>query len=254
MLEVFYKIVLNEPLRRKQRGIFGHPSNLRRKRWRIKPLEIKRFYSSITYGALMKNISYVLFFLCFAFPAFAQGNGTFIDNDIIGVDVAFQIGGTHKSSLHAHNMTGIGGRVGYRLGSIIFLDGEILHEPKGLRASDEQTVVLGGIRLGTIFDDTVGIFAKMRAGAFRINAEDNYLMSEKDFHPIVDYGIIAEYYVPFNNRPTRKLFTRFDVGGWMVPFGNTLVLSDYESDHSPIYKRLGTQHFFAIEVGLGVRF
>jgi len=49
-------------------------------------------------------------------------------------------------------------------------------------------------------------------------------------------------------------FVSDDRGGWMVPFRDTLVLSDYEPDHSPIYKRLGTQHFFAIEVGFDVRF
>jgi len=202
----------------------------------------------------MKCFSCFLCLLCFTLPAFAQGNGTFVGDDIIGVDVAFQIGGTYKSSLNGHNMAGIGGRVGYHIGSIIFLDGEILHEPKGLRASDEQTVVLGGVRLGTIFDDTVGIFAKVRAGAFRINAEDNFLMPEKYFHPVVDYGIIAEYYVPFHNRPARKLFARFDVGGWMVPFGDTLVLSGNGPDGSHIYELLGTQHFFATEVGFGFRF
>ena len=85
----------------------------------------------------MRNEKYLLYFvfLCFTLPAFSQGDVTFAGDDIIGVDVAFQIGGTHRSSLHGYNMAGIGGRIGYHLGSIVFLDGGILHEPKGLRGS-----------------------------------------------------------------------------------------------------------------------
>ena len=95
---------------------------------------------------LMKYVSCFLFLSCLTLPAFPQGEVSFADDDIIGVDVAFQIGGTKahsaQSLLGGRNIVGIGGRVGYHLGSIVFLDGEILHEPKALRADEEKTVVL----------------------------------------------------------------------------------------------------------------
>ena len=204
----------------------------------------------------MKYVSCFLLLSCFTLPEFAQGEISFAGEDIIGVDVAFQIGGTKahsaQSPLGGRNIAGIGGRVGYHLGSIVFLDGEILHEPEALRAEEEKTVVLGGVRLGTIFDDTIGIFAKTRVGALRINTD--ILIPEKDFHPVFDYGVILEYYVPFNNRSSRKILTRFDIGGWTVPFGDTRVYDGLDHEYMPIYKRLGTQHFLAVEVGIGFRF
>ena len=107
-------------------------------------------------------------------PAFAQGDVSFVGSDIIGMDVSFQIGSI-KTPIGIYNGTGvIGGRVGYYLGSIVFLDGEILQKFAGCIAEpcyNEKMTILGGVRLGTIFDDWVGVFAKARAGAYGFNAE-----------------------------------------------------------------------------------
>jgi hypothetical protein len=205
--------------------------------------------------------------LCFLFlsvPAFAQGDVTFVGKDNIGLDVAFQLGAI-GSGQDANELTvldgigGIGGRVGYYLGSFVFLDGEVLHKFSGCLfepCSNEKPTILGGIRLGTVFDDWIGVFAKARAGAFGFNSENRYttLESAKKFYPVFDIGIMVERY--FEN----NFFIRVDIGDWIIPFGDTkIVHTEYgpEPDFLPVgtnTTRIGTTHNFAFEFGFGFRF
>jgi hypothetical protein len=52
---------------------------------------------------------------------------------------------------------------------------------------------------------------------------------------------------------------RFDVGDWIIPFGDTKI-AHYDwpgNEPEPIgatYTRVGTKHHFAFEIGLGFRF
>jgi len=111
--------------------------------------------------------------LCFAFPAVAQGDISFVGKDSIGIDISFQIGAVRTQEALDDNVTAIGGRVGYHLGSIFFLDGEILHQPETKQKiydldsgvgsyglGNQKTIILGGIRLGNVFDDKIGVFFK----------------------------------------------------------------------------------------------
>jgi len=200
-----------------------------------------------------KTISLILYLFCFTFQTFAQSNVTFIGGDNVGLDVSLQFGGVETKIGSYGGVSGIGGRVGYYLGSIVFLDGEIFQQFAGSlvenRWQNEKTTILGGVRLGTIFDG-IGVFAKARAGAFGFNAKDKHVISGKDFYPVFDVGGIAEYY--FN----KKIFLRFDAGDWIIPFGDTKIINDYGPgpEYSPNYVRLGTKHSFAYEIGFGFRF
>ena len=213
---------------------------------------------------LRKIILAALCLFCFTFPVFSQGDVTFVGRDNIGMDVSFQFGVIKFDNVErapdiwAYNGAGfIGGRVGYYLGSIVFLDTEVIQKFCGCIAEpcfNEKTTILGGVRLGTIFDDAIGVFAKARAGAFGFNAEGKNVTSEKSFYPVFDIGVIVERYFEKN------FFVRFDIGDWIIPFGDTkIVYTDYgpEPDYLPIgnhYTRMGTKHHFAYEIGLGFRF
>ena len=213
---------------------------------------------------LRKIILPVLCLFCFTLPAFAQGDVTFVGRDNIGVDVSFQFGGARTQMALGDSVAGIGGRVGYYLGSIVFLDAEVLHEPDSFKEGwDKKTIALGGFRFGTIFDDWIGVFAKARAGAFlyyegtpewpepetsdstgirpynpRPNV--NYV---KETYPVIDIGVVVERYFE------RNFFVRMDIGDWIIPFGNNEANSAYGHPY-----RLGTTHNFAFEIGLGFRF
>jgi len=183
---------------------------------------------------------------CFIIPAFAQQDITFTSDNIIGVDVSLQIATIRKSNRLNQGIIGIGGRAGYYLGSVIFLDGEIFHEPEKLvEGYSKKTSVLGGFRFGSIIDDELGVFVKVRAGALMLKADDYNLQPNENnnIHPVVDLGIILERYFQ------RNFFLRLDIGDYIVPFGNTKTLSIY-GDHY----RLGTTHNLALEFGLGFRF
>ena len=206
--------------------------------------------------------------LCFAFPAVAQGDVTFLGGDNIGLDVSFQFGGVRTQDALGTSVIGIGGRVGYYLGSIVFIDAGFLHEPVSFQGFDTaKTAVLGGFRVGTIFDDWIGVFAKARVGALQIHKyrrewmpmletgdgtiiqvppnSNYYHVSEgKDRYPVIDIGIIVERYLE------RNFFVRMDVGSWIIPFGDRMAYSSEHNDH----RRAGTRHNFAIEFGLGFRF
>ena len=59
----------------------------------------------------MKAFQLILCFLCFTFPAFAQGA---IEDDLIGIDVSFQFGKIGTKTVLGDDIGGIGGR--YRSG------------------------------------------------------------------------------------------------------------------------------------------
>ena len=203
---------------------------------------------------LSKIFQCILCLLCFVFPIFAQGN----ESDNIGLDVSFQFGSAKgtKNAL-GRNLWGIGGRAGYYLGSGVFLDGEILHQPNGWRERSsrdvptDETVFLGGIRFGTVFDDVYGVFAKARAGAFRFHSDFSNLQSAKDVYPIIDIGIVVERYY-------ERIFLRVDVGDWIIPFGDTMTPYSYDGSFVPegssFNTRIGTKHNFVMELGFGFRF
>ena len=198
--------------------------------------------------------------LFFTFPAFAQGDVTFIGSDNIGMDVSFQFSAIKRPEMiFFSGIGGIGGRVGYYLGSGVFLDGEILHQFTGGLTEpydNEKMTALGGVRFGTIFDDWIGVFAKARVGAFGFNAENKYetLTSAKNFYPVFDVGVIVERYFE------RNFFVRLDLGDWIIPFGDTKIVHNYYGDgpeHPLIdtqYTRIGTRHNFAVSFGFGFRF
>jgi len=195
----------------------------------------------------MKNFSYILCFLCFTLPAFAQGDVTFTSDDAIGLDVSFQIGGIRTPEALS-GMFGFGARAGYYLGSIVFLDGEILYKPNGWEEHNshiptDQMIILGGGRFEIISDDMIGIFAKARAGAFRFHSEFSLLEPAKDIYPVVDIGIIIERYFK------RNFFLRFDIGDYIIPFGDAKAHDIYGEEY-----RMGTRHNFAVGFGLGFRF
>lgn len=193
-----------------------------------------------------KILQCALCLLCFAFPAFAQRGNTYAGDDIIGVDVSFQIGGIRQNEKLNQGIVGIGGRAGYYLGSGIFLDGEIFHNPEKLvEGYSAKTSVLAGLRFGTVFDGEIGVFAKVRAGALMLKAEEFYLRPKdnNDIHPVIDLGIVLERYFQ------RNFFIRLDVGDYIIPFGNTEAPSMYGD-----YYRLGTVHNLATEFGLGFHF
>jgi len=220
--------------------------------------------------AYKKTVLPVFCLLCFTFPVFAQGDITFMRDDIIGIDMSVQLGATRTSSDVLNcGVLGVGARTGYYLGSIVFLDGEILHEPgKFSECGTKKTAVLGGFRFGTIFDNKYGIFAKARAGALWLNPiEDMELIPETDnsgvihrgkgkfrvvygneVYPVVDIGVIVERYFELN-RGGKKFFVRFDIGDWVIPFGNKEAHSIYGDSY-----RAGTTHNLATEFGLGFRF
>jgi len=207
---------------------------------------------------IKKFILCILCTFCFALPAFAQGDVSFVGSDIIGMDVSFQLSAV-KTPIGIYNGTGgIGGRVGYYLGSIVFLDGEILQKFSGCiveLCSNEKMTILGGVRLGTIFDDWIGVFAKARAGAYGFNAEDKSetITDKKNFYPVFDIGVIVERYFE------RNFFIRFDIGDWIIPFGDTKIVNyDWPANDllppSANYTRIGTKHNMAFEFGFGFRF
>jgi hypothetical protein len=212
-----------------------------------------------------KTFLLALCFFCFAFPAFAQGDVTFVGDDDIGLDLSFQFVAT-RSGPDAYNeaVLGVGGRVGYYLGSIVFLDVEALHQPSSFSENwNKKTIVLGGFRFGTIFDDWIGVFAKARAGAFfhyegipewpeiNINSVPGIipwnprppLTFEKETYPVIDIGVVIERYFE------KHFFVRMDIGDWIIPLGNKEANS---MDGRPY--RVGTTHNFAVEFGLGFRF
>ena len=201
--------------------------------------------------------------MCFTFPAFAQGDVTFVGNDNIGLDIAFQLGAVRTQEGLGCGTIGIGGRVGYYLGSIVFIDGGFLHEPINFQGiTTSKTAVLGGVRLGTIFDDWIGVFAKARAGMLRLHNHSmewatetgtgiitpapppNYVSVGKEYYPVIDIGVIVERYFE------RNFFVRMDIGNWIIPFGDRVA---YSSEHND-YRRAGTKHNFAMEFGMGFRF
>jgi len=204
-------------------------------------------------------MSVLLCLLCFTFPAFAQGDVSFVGRDNIGMDVSFQLNTVTIPTGAFRGLGGIGGRVGYYLGSFVFLDGEILQQFTGCLVeicNNEKVTILGGARFGTIFDDSIGVFAKARVGAFGFRAKYD-VISEKSFYPVFDIGIIVERY--YNN----NFFTRIDLGNWIIPFGDTKVLTyelgqPDEQGNIPVtgtnYTRIGTKHNFAVGLGLGFRF
>jgi len=212
-------------------------------------------------------MSAFLCLFCFIFPVFAQGDITFVGNDNIGMDVTFQFGGVRTQEALGNGVIGIGGRVGYYLGSIVFIDVGFLHEPVtfkgwGQGSPASKTAVLGGVRLGTIFDDWIGVFAKARAGALQLDLKrtewpsgtttgiitpappPNYVSERKEVYPVIDIGIIVERYLE------RNFFVRLDIGTWIIPFGDKIA---YSSEHND-YRRVGTKSNFAIEFGMGFRF
>jgi len=199
-----------------------------------------------------KKLLPVLCFLCFTIPVFAQNEVSFVGDDRIGIDVSFQLGGAATQSELQSGTFGLGGRVGYHLGSIVFLDAGILFEPNGWQKHnspdrrDDRAVILGGVRFGTIFDDKIGVFAKARAGAFWFS--DKYLVPPDSPYPVIDVGIIIEqYFVPNRDRDAdgKQFFVRWDIGSWIVPYGDT---------KEAAFGNIGTKRYFAFEVGLGVRF
>ena len=196
----------------------------------------------LSYCNYKKIIRHIACFLCFTTLAVAG-------DDIIGIDASFQFGGVRTSSLD-DGIIGFGGRAGYYLGSIVFLDGEIFHEPEKLKAAAKKTIVLGGLRLGTVFDDTIGVFGKARFGTIKFDAKSQGLLPEDaDFHPVIDLGIIIERYYQ------RNFFIRLDVGDYIIPFGDTKTpIRDGTDTPGNLYHRLGTTHNPAIEFGMGIRF
>ena len=193
-----------------------------------------------------KTFLLALCFFCFAFPVFAQGDVTFVGDDDIGLDVSFQFGAVRAKTGVYDGVTVVGGRVGYYLGSIVFLDGAVYHKFNGGLTepyNNEKMAVLGGVRLGTIFDDWIGVFAKARAGTFGVNTENSDMESAKSLYPVFDIGVIVERYFE------RNIFVRMEIGDWIIPFGDAKIRSVYGD-----YSRLGTTHNFAMEFGLGFRF
>jgi len=195
-------------------------------------------------GFIKKNLPLLCFF-CFTFPVFAQGDASFTSNDIIGLDVSFQIGAIRTPEEFGSSMVGFGVRGGYYLGSIVFIDGEIFHEPKNLLVEGRsRTMALGGLRVGTIFDDMIGVFAKTRAGIINFGTNSVWQAElENSISTVIDIGIIIERYYE------RKFFLRFDIGDYIIPLGNAKAYDIYGEDY-----RMGTRHNFAVEFGFGFRF
>ena len=210
-------------------------------------------------------MSVILCLLCFTFPAFARGDVSFVGRDDIGLDLSFQfLGAIRTQDALGTGVIGIGGRAGYYLGSIVFIDAGFLHEPVSFQGfAQSRTVVLGGFRFGTIFDDWIGVFAKTRVGALqrdlkrmewppetgtgtvtRAPRRPKYVSERKETYPVIDVGIIVEHHWE------RNVFVRMDIGTWIIPFGDKVA---YSSSHND-YRRAGTKSNFAMEFGFGFRF
>jgi hypothetical protein len=104
------------------------------------------------------SILYIALFLA-ASTAYAK-------DDIIGIDGSFQLGIFDLNNSVSEKPIGLGGRVGYYLSSIFFLDAEMMHFPQNPSGNFGETLVLGGLRVGTIFD-RIGVYAKARSGMIR---------------------------------------------------------------------------------------
>jgi hypothetical protein len=223
----------------------------------MKISRIKILPNMILHCVFRKVFLCILCFLSFAFPAFAQSDVAFIGDDRIGMDISFQFGNVDTKTVLGDGIGGIGGRVGYYLGYNVFLDGEIFYQPEGLFGlfgdhGISKTIVFGGMRIGTIFNNTIGVFAKTRTGTIRLNAKTYGLVPEKNLYPIIDVGVIGEYYFK------RNYFIRIDLGDWIIPFGDTKTPYPAVTKPSPespdTYTRIGTKHNFALEFGLGFYF
>ncbi len=156
-------------------------------------------------------------------------------------DASFQLAVLDIREPLGEKPLGIGGRFGYRFKSLLHLDGEVMYFPENPSGNFGETLALGGIRIGMEFY-SVGVFAKVRAGAINFGGGDfNYRLSEKT-HPALDLGVILEYY------PSRHLFFRLDIGDCIIPFGG----APYQSIHG--LRSLDTTHNLLTEFGIGIHF
>jgi hypothetical protein len=137
---------------------------------------------------------------------------------------------------------GVGGRFGYRLLPLFFLDGEAVHFPEDPSGNYGETLGLAGIRIGKQYDN-FGVFAKLRAGAINFGGRAFHLRLSDKTHPAFDLGTTLEYYAK------KGFFARLDVGDCIIPFGNTTLLSPEGQ-----LNRLGTKHNLLMEFGFGFRF
>jgi len=163
------------------------------------------------------------------------------DEDIPKFDVSFQVSFLNLNASLGEYPVGIGGRFGYRLSSLLYLDSEVLHFPENPSGNFGETLVLGGIRSGIEFY-SVGIFGKVRAGAIHFGGRQFYSRLGDLTHPAIDLGAIFEY---FHNR---HFFMRMDLGDCIIPFGG---ISYLDADGP---RNLNTTHNFWLDLGIGIRF
>jgi hypothetical protein len=181
-------------------------------------------------------------YICGLIVAFGFLRIAYAGEPSLKYDASFQISVLDMREHLGEKALGVGGRFGYRLSSMMYLDGEIHYFPEDPSGNFGQILSLGGIRVGKEYE-SIGIFAKARAGTIRFDGKAFSLRLSDKAHPAFDLGVMLEYYTQ------RYLFVRMDIGDCIIPFKGTTFLSPY-GETVP----LGTQHNLLAEFGFGIRF
>jgi hypothetical protein len=183
-----------------------------------------------------------ILFIMLSLILFWTGNIVYAQNEEIPkFDVSFQVSFLNMNASLGEYPLGIGGRFGYRLSPLLYLDGEALHFPENPSGNFGETLVLGGIRSGLEFY-SMGIFGKVRAGAIHFGGRQFDSRMDDLTHPAIDLGVIYEYF------HSRHFFVRMDLSDCIIPFGGVSYL-DVDGPHD-----LDTTHNFWLDLGIGMRF
>jgi len=187
----------------------------------------------------MKRLSILCLIFYFAL------NAAHAEENNYRFDGSFQIGVLNLKGSVGESTIGVGGRFGYHLASILFLDADTLHLPKDPSGYYGETLILGGIRAGQRFEE-FGIFAKARTGIINFNRESNAAqLFESTIFPAFDIGAILEIY-PSERR--KNFFVRLDISDCIIFFNNNVV-QGLEG-----IKHLNVEHNPLFEFGIGFRF
>ena len=157
-------------------------------------------------------------------------------------DASFQLSVLDMREDLGEKPLGVGGRFGYRLSSLLHLDGGLSYFPEDPSGNFGEVLGLGGVRVGKQFE-SIGVFAKARAGAIKFDGKAFSSRLSDKVHPAFDLGVMLEYYM------RRSLFVRMDIGDCIIPFRDATYLSPYGETLS-----LGTKHYLLAEFGVGIRF
>ena len=127
----------------------------------------------------------ILFVILSFFLFWAADAGFAREEERPKFDAAFQVSFLNLNRSPGEYPVGIGGRFGYRLPSLLYLDGEALHFPENPSGNFGETLVLGVIRSGMEFYST-GIFGKSRAGIIHPGGRQFHSRMDVFTHPAID--------------------------------------------------------------------